>query len=266
MTVSAPLRGAGVATQIAVLSQKSLSKLVTDPKMLLFSVVQPLILLVLFGQIFNSIADTPNFPPGVSYIDFLVPAILVNTAMQSALLSGVGLNEDIRNGMIARFRSMPIWLGSVLIARSVFDLVRGTVRQVMLVVLAVALFGFSPAGGVAGVLGAMALALVIGWALGWTFIALACWLRNAEAMQGIGFLLMFPLMFASSAFVPVGNLPGWVRVVAVVNPMTYGVDAARSLCLDRPALSASLATVGICAVIAAVAAALAVRGFRRRTR
>lgn len=137
-------RGTGVATQILVLSEKSLRRLVTDPKLLLFSVLQPLILLLLFGQIFNSISKTPDFPAGVSYIDFLVPAIMVNTAMQSALLSGTGLNEEIKNGMVARFRTLPIWLGSVLVARSVFDLARGAIRLALMVLLAVALFGFSP--------------------------------------------------------------------------------------------------------------------------
>jgi len=263
MTSPSEWRGTTVATEIFVLTEKSLRKLVTDPKLLLFSVVQPLILLVLFGEIFSSIANTPNFPHGVGYIDFLVPAILVNTAMQSALLSGVGLNEDIKNGIIARLRSLPIWLGSVLVARSLFDLARGAVRQVVLVVLAFALFGFSPAGGVPGVLGAVALALVIGWGLGWVFLALACWLRNAEAMQGVGFVVMFPLMFASSAFVPVSGLPGWVRVVATVNPMTYGVDAARSLSLNQPAVASAGATLAISSMIALVGATLAVYGFRR---
>lgn len=163
MTSAIEWRGTNVATQISVLTEKSLRKLVIDPKLLLFSVLQPLILLVLFGQIFSSIANTPNFPQGVSYIDFLVPAILVNTAMQSALMSGVGIQEDIKNGVIARLRTLPIWLGSVLIARSLFDLSRGAIRQVILVVLAFVLFGFSPRGGLPDVFGAVLLSLVIGW-------------------------------------------------------------------------------------------------------
>lgn len=263
MTSAVDWRGTGVATQIYVLTEKQLRKLVTDPKLLLFSVLQPLILLVLFGQIFSSIANTPNFPPGVSYIDFLVPAILVNTAMQSALMSGVGFHEDIKNGVIVRLRSLPIWLGSVLVARSLYDLARGGIRQVILVLLAYVLFGFAPRGGLPGVFGAVLLSLVIGWALGWVFLALACWLRNAEAMQGVGFAVMFPLMFASSAFVPVSGLPGWVRAVATVNPMTYGVDAARSLSLNAPAFNSVVATAAISSVIALAGATLAVRGFRR---
>jgi|UniRef100_A0AAU3HR08 ABC-2 type transport system permease protein len=256
-------RGTNVATQILVLSEKSLRRLVTDPKLLLFSVLQPLILLLLFGQIFNSISKTPDFPAGVSYIDFLVPAIMVNTAMQSALLSGTGLNEEIKNGMVARFRTLPIWLGSVLVARSVFDLARGAIRLALMVLLAVALFGFSPAGGVLGVLGAFGLALAIGWGLGWVFLALAVWLRNGESMQAVGFLAMFPLMFASNAFVPVDGLPGWLGAIATVNPMTYGVEAARDLALAHPVGWGALIAIALSAAIGAIAIPVAVRGFRR---
>ncbi|MFF3617328.1 ABC transporter permease [Streptomyces sp. NPDC002580] len=256
-------RGTGVATQILVLSEKSLRRLVTDPKLLLFSVLQPLILLLLFGQVFNSVSQTPDFPEGVSYIDFLVPAIMVNTAMQSALLSGTGLNEEIKNGMVARFRTLPIWLGSVLVARSVLDLARGAIRLAVMVLLAVTLFGFSPAGGVLGVLGAFGLALAIGWGLGWVFLALAVWLRNGESMQAVGFLAMLPLMFASNAFVPVDGLPGWLGAIATVNPMTYGVEAARGLALDHPVGWGALIAVALSAAIGAIAIPVAVRGFRR---
>ncbi|MFI1972723.1 ABC transporter permease [Streptomyces cinnamoneus] len=255
--------GAGIGTQIAVLTGKSLRKLVTDPKLLIFSVLQPLVLLLLFGQVFTSVATTPHFPDGVGYIEFLVPAILVTTSMQSALMSGVGLNEDIKNGVVARFRSMPIWLGSVLVARSVFDVARAAVRLLVLLVLATVLFGFSPAGGVPGVLAAVVLALLIGFALAWIFMAIACWLRNAEAMQGVGFLVMFPLMFASNALVPTAGLPGWLQVIAHANPMSYGIDASRHLMWGQPAGTSVLASVGTSAVLAVVAAVVAERGFRR---
>jgi ABC-2 type transport system permease protein len=188
---------------------------------------------------------------------------MVNTAMQSALLSGTGLNEEIKNGMVARFRTLPIWLGSVLVARSVFDLARGAIRLALMVLLAVALFGFSPAGGVLGVLGAFGLALAIGWGLGWVFLALAVWLRNGESMQAVGFLAMFPLMFASNAFVPVDGLPGWLGAIATVNPMTYGVEAARDLALAHPVGWGALIAIALSAAIGAIAIPVAVRGFRR---
>lgn len=112
-------------------------------------------------------------------------------------------------------------------------------------------------------LAAWALALVVGGGLGWIFIAIACWIRNAELMQGIAGLVMFPLMFAANAFVPVSGLPGWLQAVARLNPMTYGINAARNLTLARPVGSGVMAAVLISLMIAAMAAVIAIRGFRR---
>ncbi|MEJ2857807.1 MULTISPECIES: ABC transporter permease [unclassified Saccharothrix] len=255
-------RGTDFGTQVLVLTQRSLRTLVSDPRMIVFSVLQPLIMLTLFSQIFASIANTPGFPSGVSYIDFLMPAILVNTAMQAALQAGVGLVTDMKNGVLARFRSLPIRLGSVLVARSLSDLVRTAAQLVLMLLFAVTIFGFSPAGGIAGMAAALALSLAVGWGLGWVFLAVATWLRNAELMQTVGFLAMFPLMFASSAYVPVAGLPGWLQAVANVNPLTHAVDAARALALAHP-VTGVVGALATSAALAAIGWAFAVRGFRR---
>ncbi len=262
LTAAPRRRGTDFGTQVLVLTQRSLRTLVSDPRMIVFSILQPLIMLTLFSQIFAGIANTPGFPRGVAYIDFLMPAILVNTAMQSALQAGVGLVTDMKNGVLARFRSLPIRSGSVLVARSLSDLVRTAAQLLLMLVFAVVVFGFSPAGGVAGTAAALALALAVGWGLGWIFLAIAAWLRNAELMQTVGFLAMFPLMFASSAYVPISGLPGWLQAVATVNPLTFAVDAARSLALAQPVTGVA----GALATSAALAVAgwlFAVKGFRR---
>lgn len=256
-------QGAAPLTQVAVLAQRSLRALVSDPRAIVFALLQPLIMLALFSQVFGSISGTSGFPAGVTYIDYLVPAILVNTAMQSALQSGVGLINDMDNGVLARLRSLPIRLGSVLVARSLADLTRGAVQLVLMVTIAALLFGFGPAGGVLGVLAAVGLALVVGTGLGWVFLGIATWLRNAELMQSVGFLAMFPLMFASSAFVPVAGLPSWLQAVAQVNPMTYAVDAARHLALGTAVGAGALTAVGLSLALAAVGAVVALRGIRR---
>jgi ABC-2 type transport system permease protein len=258
-----PWRGTNVATQIMVLTGRSLRAIVRDPRMIIFSLLQPLVMLVLFSQIFASIAKTPGFPTGVSYIDFLMPAILVNTAMGSAVQSGVGLVTDMKNGVLARFRSLPIRMGSVLVARSLSDVVRTGVQLIIMLIFAALLFGFAPPGGMGGVAAAWALGLAVGWGLGWIFIAAGAWLRNAEVMQMVGFLLMFPLMFASSAYVPVSGLPGWLQAVAHVNPMTYAVNASRDLALSLPVGTGAISALATSAGLAIVGAALAIRGFRR---
>lgn len=256
-------RGTNVVAQVMILTGRSLRAIIRDPRMIVFSLLQPLVMLLLFSQIFSSIAKTPGFPHGISYIDYLMPAILVNTAMGSAIQSGVGLVTDMKNGMLARFRSLPIRLSSVLMARSFSDIVRTGIQLIIMVVFAALLFGFAPAGGMFGVLGAWALGLVVGWGLGWIFIAVGAWLRNAEIMQMVGFLLMFPLMFASSAYVPISGLPGWLQVVARVNPMTYAVNASRDLALSMPVGTGVISALATSAGLATVGMALAVRGFRK---
>jgi ABC-2 type transport system permease protein len=256
-------RGTGLTNQIAILTGRSLRSLVSDPKLVIFSVLQPLIMLLLFSQIFSGMAGTSNFPAGVTYINYLMPAILVTTGVGAALQSGIGLVTDMKNGVLGRLRSLPINNVSVLVARSLSDLVRTGIQLLILLVAAVLLFDFSPAGGVFGVLPAFLLALAVSWALSWVFLAVGAWVRNAESMQTVGFLAMFPLMFASSAFVPVEGLPTWLRVVATVNPMTYAVDASRNLALDMPVGGGVVGALAASLGLLVVGVVAAVRGFRR---
>ncbi len=256
-------QGTGFADQIAILTGRSLRALLSDPKLVIFSVLQPLIMLLLFSQVFSGIAGTDAFPSGVTYIDYLMPAILVTTGVGAALQSGIGLVTDMKNGVLGRLRSLPINPSSVLVARSVADLIRTAIQLTILLVAAVVLFGFSPAGGLLGVLPAFLLALTVSWSLSWVFLAIGAWLRNAETMQTVGFLAMFPLMFASSAFVPVDGLPAWLRVVATINPLTYAVDASRHLALAMPVGSGVVGALLASAGLLAVGLLAAVRGFRR---
>ncbi|MGO1049534.1 ABC transporter permease [Crossiella sp. CA198] len=261
--VSTPWQGSGLLTQIWVLTGRSLRPVLRDPKTLVFSLMQPLLMLVLFSQVFRVIAQGPMFPQGVTYIDYLLPAIMVTTATMVGVQAGVGLTSDMKNGVLARFRSMPVSPVAVLIARSVADLTRGLIELVVMLVAAALLFGFAPAGGVLGVMGALLLALAVGWSLGWLFLAAAAWLRESTTAQMVGMMALFPLQFASSAFVPIQSLPGWLQVVAQVNPISYAINAARDLALNNPVGSGVTSALVVSAGIAVVGAVLAERGFRR---
>jgi ABC-2 type transport system permease protein len=256
-------RGASTPTQVRVLTGRSLRALVNDPRTVIFSLLQPLILLVLFSQVFGPALGGAVTSAGGNYIDFLMPAILVTTGLGSALQSGVGLITDMKNGVITRFRALPIRLGSVLLARSLADLARTGTQLIVLLVLGWAVFGFSPVGGLPGIVAALGVALLVSWSLTWLFLAIAAWVRKEEVMQSVGFLATFPLMFASSAFVPLDVLPGWLRAVAAVNPLTYAVDASRALSLAQPALGGVLAAVGVSAALVLIAGRIAIVGFRR---
>ena len=265
-TASATGRGWGgssVWTQVRVLTARSLHNLATDPQAIVFGLVQPLIMLVLFSQVFGNMIDASALPEGESYIDYLMPAILVNTAMMSALQTGVGLTQDLTNGVIARFRAMPIRMGTVLVARSLSDLLRGAIQLTLMTIVAVVVFGYDPAGGPAGIVFSGLLAVALGAGLGWIFLGLGTVVRNAEAMQTIGMTIMFPLMFASSAFVTVESLPSWLQVIATINPMTYAVDAARSLALGTSTGTDWMVALAAIAAIGTVGAAIAARGIRK---
>ncbi|MQA26385.1 MAG: ABC transporter permease [Micromonosporaceae bacterium] len=254
--------GSSYPSQIWVLTGRSMQAL-KDKRMLIMSVVQPLIMLTLFSQVFKGMAFAPGFPQGVDYIDYLMPAILVTTGSQSAMWAGAGLATDLKNGALARFRTLPISMYSLLTARSVFDAVRNTIQLSLLLVGAVVLFGFNPAGGVFGTLAALLLALIVGWGLSWLFMALGTWVRNLEVMQMIGMVAVFPLMFASNAFAPVESMPGWLQAIASVNPLSYAIDGSRSLALGDLDAGPILWALLISGIIASGGALAAGRGIRK---
>jgi ABC-2 type transport system permease protein len=255
--------GAGIGTQVLVLTSRSLRAVSRDPRVIIFSLVQPLIMLLLFSQVFGKAMGGAVASQGGSYINYLMPAILVTTGIGSALQSGIGLIADMKNGVLARFRSLPIRMGSVLFARSLADLVRTAFQLVILLLAAVVLFGFSPAGGFVGVLSALFLALAVSWSLTWVFLGLAAWVRKEELMQAVGFMAMFPLMFASSAFVTLADLPTWLRVVATINPLTYAVNASRNLSLALPVGSGVISALATSLLLCVLGVGLAVKGFHK---
>jgi ABC-2 type transport system permease protein len=255
--------GSSVGAQILILTDRSLRALIREPQLVVFGLMQPVILLFLFTQVFANLLMTPHFPQGISYVDYLVPAVLIDNAVQSSLQSGVGLVEDLKNGVVSRLRSLPIQPASLLIARSLSDLCRSAVQIVLILVLAIALLGYTPKGGITGILISIGLTLVVSWALGWVFLAVGTWIRKAEPMQTINGIALFPLMFASSAYVPVADLPTWLQIVARANPLTYAVDATRAVALGIPGSTALAPAVVISLVIVVVSFGFAVLGFRR---
>jgi ABC-2 type transport system permease protein len=254
--------GASFPQQVWVLTGRSMQGL-KDRRLLVMSLLQPLIMLTLFSQVFKGMAFAPGFPRGVDYIDYLMPAILVTTGSQAAMWAGAGLANDLKNGALARFRSLPISMFSLLTARSLFDALRNTIQLSTLLLGAVVLFGFGPSGGVAGILAALALALIVGWGLSWLFMALGTWVRNLEVMQMIGMVAVFPLMFASNAFAPLESLPGWLQAIARVNPLSYAINGSRGLALGDLELAPIFWSVVISGIIAVAGALAAVRGIRR---
>ena len=255
--------GAGPLVQVVVLTRRSLIAFWHEKSRLITSLLMPIILLLLFSQVFGAaLTGSTAFPPGVTYIDYLVPAIAVTTTMSTAMSSGVGIVTDLENGVMARFRALPISLMSVPMARSISDAVKGFGQAVIILGLAFLVLDYRPAGGVLGALGVVLVSVALGYALSWLYQALGAQLRKAESVQSVSMMMMFPLMFASSAYVPVASLPQWLQVVAKVNPLTYAVDAARGFSMGDVVWSTVGFTLLICTALCAVAATWAARALR----
>ena len=176
-----------------------------------------------------------RFHPGYTYVDYLLPGIFVQSVTFRASQTAVGLSEDLRRGVIDRFRSMPMARSAVLLGRTTADLVRNVLITGLMIVVGY-LVGFRFQGGVLPALACVAVVAAFGFALSWIFAFVSLVVRGAESAQTAGFVLLFPLVFASSVFVPVSSMPSWLQPFAKASPVTLTADT-------RPA---RLRTAGAC--------------------
>jgi len=196
---------------------------VRTPQILLFALVQPVMFVLLFRYVFGGAIDVP----GGSYVDYLMPGIFVQTAVFSGVATGVGLAEDLGRGVVDRFRSLPMAASAVLSGRALADAARTVVTLVVMLGVGLAV-GYRPASAL-GVVGGLAVVLALSFAVTWFYVLVALAVRSPEAAQSAGFVLTFPLTFASSAFVTTATMPGWLRGFAENQPVTLAADAVRGL-------------------------------------
>ena len=216
-------------TDTAVVTWRNLRHFWRQPDLLVFSTIQPIMFVVLFVYVFGGAVGLA-LPPGITYVDYLLPGIFVQSVTFRASNTAVGLSEDLRRGVIDRFRSMPMARSAVLLGRTTADLVRNVLIIGLMVVVGY-LVGFRFQAGVLPALGCVALVAAFGFALSWIFAFVSLVVRGAETAQTAGFVLLFPLVFASSVFVPVSTLPDWLQPIAKASPVTVTADAARTLAL-----------------------------------
>ena len=213
-------------------------KAVRNPFVLVTSLVQPIIFLILFTQVFGAVATNAiNAGAGsISYETFLVPAIAIQVALAAAVTSGVGLVNDIEEDVFEKILVMPMNRGAVFAGKSAAEILRIVVQIAIILGLGV-LLGAEIATGILGAIGIMLVGLLFSiWFLAYSNI-LAVLTKDQESTIIGANLLQFPLLFLSSAFLPLNSLPNWIRVVAVFNPVTYGVDGARALMLDQDVMT-----------------------------
>jgi ABC-2 type transport system ATP-binding protein len=245
----------------AVVTTRNLRHFWRQPDLLIFSTIQPIMFVVLFVYVFGG-AVSRALPHGVSYVDYLLPGIFVQSVTFRASNTAVGLSEDLRRGVIDRFRSMPMARSAVMVGRTIADLV----RNILIIGLMIGvgyLVGFSFHGGIPAALACVGLVAAFGFALSWIFAFVSLVVRGAESAQTAGFVLLFPLVFASSVFVPVSTTPGWLQAIAKVSPVTLTADAARKLALTGGASSSLGWSLAWIAGIVAVFVPLSVWRYRR---
>jgi ABC-2 type transport system permease protein len=210
---------------------RALKKLIRNPILVFFSLFQPIIFLLLFTQLFNKFAAVPGiFPAGVTYLAYATPGILLQNAFSSALQSGTSVVDDINSGFLQKMLVTPVNRGAILLGRLSSDAFRVAIQSVIILVLAYAL-GFSVDTGLPGIVAMIVIIAFFG--LAWSGISLTLGLRtrSAETVFGIGGFLTFPLLFMSTALVPVSAMPSWMQSVSNVNPISFAVNAVRDLSL-----------------------------------
>ena len=246
-------------TDAAAVTRRNLYRYVRVPTLLLFSTIQPVMFVLLFTYVFGGAIQVPGVE---HYIDFLMAGILVQTVIFGSTQTGVALAEDMSRGMIDRFRSLPMARSAVLAGRTLSDTVRNLFVVGLMLVVGT-LVGFRFHAGFVPSLGAVALALAFGLAFSWISAFIGLSVRDVESAQAAGFVWVFPLVFASSAFVPVESMPGWLQAFARVNPVTVTVNALRALTLGGPITKPLLQSLAWIAGILLVFVPLAVNRYRR---
>jgi ABC transporter DrrB family efflux protein len=245
-------------TDTLVIAERNLVRLPRAPDLLLAFTVQPIMFVLLFRYVFGGAIQTP----GYSYVDFLIPGIIVQNIAFGGFVTALGLNEDVHKGLIDRFRSLPMARPAVLAGRTTADIVTNTLSMTVLLITGV-IIGFSFHTDFWHAIAGVGLLLLFGYAFSWVFAFLGLLVSSPAAANSVGFIAVFPLTFISSAFVPVASMPEPLKSFAMINPFTIVVDAMRSLWLGAPANNDVWGAVVWSLVIIAVFSPLAVARYRK---
>lgn len=225
-----------------VMTQRNLVYYTRQPQLIVFATIQPIMFVLLFAYVFGGAISTPNG----DYINYLLPGIIVQTVIFGATQTTVGLADDLSKGMVDRFRSLPMARSAVLAGRTLADSLRGVFTIGIMIVVGT-LIGFRMQDGIINGLLAVGLAALFGFAFTWISALVGLLVKNPEAAQVAGFIWVFPLVFASSIFVPTQTMPDWLQPFAENQPISVIATTVRDLFLgtNNGDIGQSLLWIGI---------------------
>ncbi len=214
-----------------VVAYRNLVTLWRVPTVLVFELVQPVMFVLLFRYIYADQFNAVNLN-GVDYVLFLMPGIFVQNAIFGSTTTAIGIADDLKKGIIDRFRSLPMARSAVLAGRTTADLAKNLILVILVIGIGY-LVGFSFENGLLGALGVIALVLAVSFTFSWISATVGLMLKEVEAVQAAVFTFIFPVVFVSSAFVPVPGMASWLQPIAEHNPVTYWCNLARYLSIGE---------------------------------
>ncbi|MET9800685.1 ABC transporter permease [Streptomyces sp. NPDC006368] len=252
------------ARHIGALVRRNALQIKQDPQSMFDVLLTPIVFVLLFVFVFGGSVGRALGGDRDAYVNYVVPGLMAMMGLNIAMAVGTGINDDVRKGVMDRFRTMPIARSSVLVAKIVVEIGRMLVASAILLGMGF-LLGMEIRTSVLDLLAAVGLSVVFGASLMWIFILLGLTLQTAQAVQGVAMIVLMPLQFGSSIFAPPASMPGWLRTFTDHNPLSNLADAARNLVNGGPVAESAWTTLGWAAAITLVTAPLAVARFRGRT-
>lgn len=241
-----------------VLCRRNIVQLPRMPELLVFSIIQPVMFVLLFRFVFGNAIQVP----GGDYVNFLMAGIFVQTVAFGSVGTGIGLAEDLHKGIIDRFRSLPMARSAVLVGRTMSDIIRNGISVAAMLIVGL-LVGFRPDNTWWAYLAAAGLLMLFSFAFSWISAVIGLSVKTVEAAQSGGFIWLFPLTFCSTAFVPLDQLPSWMQGFAEYQPVSVTVTAVRGLTMDYPVGNSAWLSLAWSIGILAVFVPFAVRKYRR---
>lgn len=272
-TATAPLPGAGQADgriglrghvrHTGALVRRNLQWIRADPESMFDAVLMPIVFTLLFVYVFGGSIGQALGGGQDAYVQYVVPGMMAMMSLNIAMAVGTGFNQDFQNGIMDRFRTLPIGQGSVLFAKIVVELMRMLVATTIMMIVGV-LVGFDITNW-GGLFAAVGLTALFGSSVMWIFLVLGVTMKSAQSVQAMGFLVLMPLQFGSSIFAPTQSMPGWLEAFTDYNPLSTLADSARGLMVGGPAAHDVWVTIGWAVGLTLVMAPIAIHKFRTKS-